>query len=243
MAPAFVAASPPLRSASLAGARPASAGVTSNTLTLPSFSSATVVAPVVVSSSRPSWPCTTHTCSAPRFFNTCAIGSTHSSENTPSTCRVTLAGFEIGPSRLKIVRMPSSARIGAQCFIDGWYIGAQRKPTPASLIAFATVSGLASTLTPSSVRTSDAPERDETRRLPCFATFSPAPAATMDDAVDTLNVPWLSPPVPTMSTAPAGAVMRFILARIIWAAPVISSTVSPRTRSAMRNAPICAGEA
>ncbi len=35
-----------------------------------------VVAPVVVSSSRPSWPWTTQTCSEPRFFSTWAIGST-----------------------------------------------------------------------------------------------------------------------------------------------------------------------
>ena len=54
IAAALACSSPPLRSDSLAGASPASAGVTSNTVTLPSLSSATSVAPVVVNSSRPS---------------------------------------------------------------------------------------------------------------------------------------------------------------------------------------------
>ena len=112
MAAAFSFSSPPLRSESLAGARPASAGVTSNTSMRPFFSSATSVAPVVVSSSSPSWPCTTHTCSAPRFFSTRAIGSTQCQENTPTTWRLTPPGLEIGPSRLKMVRMPSSPRMG-----------------------------------------------------------------------------------------------------------------------------------
>ena len=56
-------------------------------------------------------------------------------------------------------------------------------------------------------------------------------------------MPWLSPPVPTMSTAPARHLDAVHAARIICAAPVISSTVSPRTRSAIRKAPICAGVA
>src|SRR4051812_28319642 len=44
-----------------------------------------------------------------------------------------------------------------------------------------------------------------------------------------------------MSMAPSGALTRSILARIAVTAPVISSTASPRTRSAIRNPPICAG--
>ena len=46
-----------------------------------------------------------------------------------------------------------------------------------------------------------------------------------------------------MSTASGGTSTRFMRERSIWAAPVISSTVSPRTRSAIRKAPICAGVA
>src|SRR5512138_1265885 len=46
-----------------------------------------------------------------------------------------------------------------------------------------------------------------------------------------------------MSMAPGWPLMAVILARITVAAPVISSTVSPRTLSAMRKPPICAGVA
>src|SRR5262245_21339158 len=46
-----------------------------------------------------------------------------------------------------------------------------------------------------------------------------------------------------MSTASSGTATRIMRARSICAAPVISSTVSPRTRSAIRKAPICAGVA
>ena len=61
--------------------------------------------------------------------------------------------------------------------------------------------------------------------------------------VETLTEPEPSPPVPTTSTASAGASTRSILARIADTAPVISSTVSPRTRSAISNPPICEGVA
>ena len=117
------------------------------------------------------------------------------------------------------------------------------KPTPASLISRVMSPGGTSSLTPSAASTSEAPEIEDTERLPCLAILTPAPAATSDAQVETLNVPWPSPPVPTMSTAPAGASTRVIFSRISLAAPVISSTVSPRTRSAIRNAPICAGVA
>ena len=46
-----------------------------------------------------------------------------------------------------------------------------------------------------------------------------------------------------MSMASAGAVTRSIFSRIAVTAPVISSTVSPRTRSAIRRPPICDGVA
>ena len=49
----------------------------------------------------------------PRFFSTCASGSTHCRENTPTICRFTPAGLDSGPSRLKMVRVPSSTRVGA----------------------------------------------------------------------------------------------------------------------------------
>ena len=56
-------------------------------------------------------------------------------------------------------------------------------------------------------------------------------------------MPELSPPVPTVSMAPGGESMLTALERITRAAPVISSTVSPRTRSAIRKPPIWDGVA
>jgi hypothetical protein len=58
-----------------------------------------------------------------------------------------------------------------------------------------------------------------------------------------LNEPDASPPVPTTSMASGGASTASIFERIVLTAPVISSTVSPRTRSAINNPPICEGVA
>jgi len=62
-------------------------------------------------------------------------------------------------------------------------------------------------------------------------------------AVEMLKLPELSPPVPQVSIVPGGASIATALARMIRAAPVISSTVSPRTLSAINSAPICDGVA
>jgi hypothetical protein len=86
-----------------------------------------------------------------------------------------------------------------------------------------------------------APDFDDAARLPCLATGTPQAATMMEASVETFHVPELSPPVPTMSMAPSGAFTRSIFARMADTAPVISSTVSPRTRSAIRKPPICAG--
>src|SRR5437870_6996774 len=100
-----------------------------------------------------------------------------------------------------------------------------------------------SILTPSAVKTSAAPDLDEKARLPCLATGTPQPATTRALAVEMLKLPEPSPPVPTVSIVPGGASIASALARMIRAAPVISSTVSPRTRSPIRKAPICDGVA
>ena len=50
--------------------------------------------------------------------------------------------------------------------------------------------------------------------------------------------PEASPPVPTMSTGSGGALTRSILLLMAEAAPVTSSTVSPRTRIPINNPPI-----
>jgi hypothetical protein len=76
-----------------------------------------------------------------------------------------------------------------------------------------------------------------------LATGTPQAATTMAAPVEMFQVPAASPPVPQVSMAPGGASMRVILARMARTAPVISSTVSPRTRSAIRKPPICEGVA
>src|SRR4029079_3855442 len=117
------------------------------------------------------------------------------------------------------------------------------KPSPHSAMQREIVSGDASIFTPSSFSTSAEPEREEIARLPCFATGTPAPATTKAAQVEMLKVPLPSPPVPQVSMAPSGARTVSTLARMARAAPAISSTVSPRTRSPMTSALICAGVA
>src|SRR5205807_8768024 len=85
------------------------------------------------------------------------------------------------------------------------------KPMPASCTQRPTCSGLRSILTPSEDSTSAAPERDDSARLPCLATGTPAPATMNDAQVETLTEPEPSPPVPTTSTASGGALTRSIL--------------------------------
>ena len=115
------------------------------------------------------------------------------------------------------------------------------KPIPASLRQRSTPSGGSPILTPSAASVSAAPEREDAARLPCLATVTPQAAVMIAASVETLSEPEPSPPVPTMSIASGGAFTATILARIAATAPVISSTVSPRTLSAMRNPPICEG--
>src|SRR6202162_2142679 len=117
------------------------------------------------------------------------------------------------------------------------------KPMPASRMHSPIFSGERSILTPSAASTSAAPDFDDSARLPCLATGTPAPATISAAQVEILNEPEASPPVPTTSMASGGAFTRTILARIAVTAPVISSTVSPRTRNPMSSAPICDGVA
>ena len=52
---------------------------------------------------------------------------------------------------------------------------------------------------------SELPDSDDTARLPCLAMGTPAAAATIAVAVEMLNVPCTSPPVPQVSIVPGGA--------------------------------------
>src|SRR6185436_19291870 len=81
------------------------------------------------------------------------------------------------------------------------------------------------------------PDRLATDRLPCFATWTPPAAATRAAAVEMLNVPRPSPPVPQVSTTPARPWRMWTeRRRMAAAAPAISGTDSPFIRSATRSA-------
>ena len=131
---------------------------------------------------------------------------------------------------------------------------------PTSATQRPTCSGVIWRFTPRASTTSaepqsEAPLRPDIERLPCLATLSPAPATTNAVAVETLNVPEASPPVPQVSmsisrSVPVSAAVssprvrtRATLSRITWAKPISSSTVSPFIRSAVRKAEICASVA
>jgi len=96
--------------------------------------------------------------------------------------------------------------------------------------------------TPRASRTSALPHLLEMDRLPCLATFAPAPAATRADAVEMLNVPVPSPPVPQVSIIkspfPRAGMMGVAFLRMTAAAPAISSAVSPFIRSPVMKPPI-----
>ena len=77
-------------------------------------------------------------------------------------------------------------------------------------------------------------------RFPCLATFTPAPATTNEAAVEILNVPRASPPVPHISMAGETSGTGTIFSLIALAKPAISSTVSPLVRNAIRNPAIWA---
>src|SRR3972149_2820935 len=112
---------------------------------------------------------------------------------------------------------------------------------PISSMHPSTTSGPTWMFTPSASSTSAAPERRLTARLPCFATYAPAPATTNAVVVEMLNVLTRSPPVPTTSTrSSTRGLIRCARSRIARANP---ATVSPFIRSAVMNAAIWAGVA
>ena len=118
------------------------------------------------------------------------------------------------------------------------------KPKPSSSIDRSIRSTGCSSEKPSASSTSAEPEADETARLPCFATPAPAAAATIAAAVEMLIVLAPSPPVPAVSTRSSRCGRtRNTCSRIASAQPVISSAVSPLSRSATRKPPICASVA
>src|SRR5260221_165261 len=119
------------------------------------------------------------------------------------------------------------------------------KPKPTRSTRAATGSAPSSSSTPGASSTSALPQRLLAARLPCLATGWQSAATSKPAAVDTLNVPAASPPVPQVSTARrcAGSDTWIACSRMTRARPVTSSTVSPFRRSAVKNAPSCEGVA
>src|SRR5271157_4294287 len=134
------------------------------------------------------------------FLSTWASVSVRSGEKTPISCVGARDGFVRGPRMLNIVRMPISflgpmAYFMALCSED-----AKRKHIPMVSRHSFIIPASADILIPSDSSTSALPHLLDTERLPCLATAAPAPEATNAAAVEMLNVPALSPPVPHVST-------------------------------------------
>ena len=86
--------------------------------------SAIVVRPQGVISSKPPSPCTIRACWMPRIRITSAIGWTSSRRATPMIWNGVSTGFASGPSRFMIVGIASSRRTGPAWRIAGWWFGA-----------------------------------------------------------------------------------------------------------------------
>jgi hypothetical protein len=142
---------------------------------------------------------------------------------------------------LNIVRNPTSRRGTATALVAAWYTGANMKHRPASTRQRAATWEFGAGSMPSASMTSWDPARDDSARLPCLATRTPAPATMNDAAVVTLTVPDPSPPVPQVSSTGGSASTFNMRARMARAAPTTSSTVSPFIRSAASRAPTWAG--
>ena len=115
------------------------------------------------------------------------------------------------------------------------------KPTPASRMAREMPSTGTSSLTPSAVSTSEAPESDDDAAVAMLG--DPDAGAGRDQARagrDIEGAVAVAARADDIDGAVGGTRYAHIRARSICAAPVISSTVSPRTRSAIRKAPIWA---
>ncbi|OBI92869.1 hypothetical protein A9X01_08680 [Mycobacterium asiaticum] len=102
---ALASASPPRSSSISARAKPNPAGSNFSLSTVPACTRQMVLVVVVVSSSRPSSPCTTSTLDR-RAANTPAITSASSANAQPISPARGLAGLVSGPSKLKTVGTP-----------------------------------------------------------------------------------------------------------------------------------------
>ena len=158
-------------------------------------------------------------------------------EKTPTSWRLTPAGLESGPSRLKIVRVPSSTRHGRDMVHRGMMRRREHEADAGLARCSArSLAGSSSTLTPSAISTSAAPDLRGERPVAMLGDRHAAGGG--DDRGQRRDI------VGARGIA-AGAddvdgVGRRLDPQHLAAhgptAPVISSTVSPRTRSAIRKA-------
>jgi len=148
---------------------------------------------------------------------------------------------------LNTVGTPISRRDGAANRNAGWKRGAKQNPMPASRTHRATSAGASSIATPSASSTSAVPHLDDAARAPCLHTGTPTAAVIRAAMVETLIECDRSPPVPTMSTAPArsdsSSGTRSANASTASSSPEISSAVSPLARRATTKPMSCAGVA
>lgn len=113
-------------------------------------------------------------------------------------------------------------------------IGAKQKPIPISLTVLSTPFPSSPGTTPSDSRKSEAPEREETARFPCFTTRAPAAAAMIAAVVEIFIVCAPSPPVPTVSTARSEIEIGAECSYISATSALTSSAVSPLAFKARR---------
>src|SRR5262245_30172990 len=233
---ALAPASPPARSAGAQRASPNTSGVSSRSLELPPATSSTRNGPQGVASSKPEPWTTKARCPSSAALRARRCAS--SGLAAPISWWLGRAGLTSGPSRLKTVRTPSSRRSGARASSEGWKWGANRNTKPSRASRVPASIGSAGAGRPSASIRSALPQREETERLPCFATGIPRLATSSAVAVERLKLCVPSPPVPAVSTqsAPAARGTARARARRPRAKPASSAEVSPLERSAARNA-------
>src|SRR3981189_1233600 len=105
------------------------------------------------------------------------------------TCAEAPAGFESGPTRWKMVRMPRARRTGMTVFMAGGRLGDGKKGKGRLGGGGGPWGGGGATAgMPGGSRTSAEPHCEVTARLPCLAMVAPAAAATRAAAVEMLKV-------------------------------------------------------
>ena len=190
----------------------------------------------------PSDPCTTKARLAPSAASVRPTRSTRLGASTPMTCARAPAGFVSGPQRLKIVRKPSALRSEPHR-LHRRMIERREEKHEARLAQALDGQFRASVMgTPSASKTSAAPHRDVTARLPCLATLAPAAAATSAAPEEILKVSGPPPPVPHVSTSSARSSSvsgtPIARARITSTKPASSGACSPRVASTVSSAAV-----